>query len=441
MFKYSVFFLLICICRSGNSQIKNPDNYPQVGKLCPDFTLRNIRYYSSNQATRNDFKGKWLILDFWNKHCGACFSSFPKVSAMQKEFGEKVQFISVGIQDPEKQIETIFAKYRSKENLSMPCAFDSLLAQKWEIYTAPHIIIIDDHEIVRGITNSLYPEQIQTFLDGKEPELAKTYDPIDTIDNKIPFDDSRPFLMNGNGGADSNFLLRSIISRFNLNKQSQFIPESMSESVKEGRFQVLGVPLFFLFNYAYFGEKMPGGYAGDSISGRCQNFPALEIRDSSVFQYSFGQDKNLFAYSLIMDSSKASIDKFQRILQSDLKNYFDLDARIEMRKCRCWKITATEKVKMRLRSKGGIESIKPTKFGYKAKNLPYSNIQSWIYQHFPLECIFDETGIVGNINISIENDIWTNIQDLQDALRPSGLKLEPDFREMKVLVIRDMIQH
>jgi hypothetical protein len=41
--------------------------YPEVGKPCPDFTLNNVAYYSKKKVSLNDFKGKWLILDFWNK--------------------------------------------------------------------------------------------------------------------------------------------------------------------------------------------------------------------------------------------------------------------------------------------------------------------------------------------------------------------------------------
>jgi hypothetical protein len=61
----------------GNDEAKC---YPEVGKPCPDFTLHNIEYYSKKEASVKDFRGKWLILDFWNKGCGACIASFPKIN-------------------------------------------------------------------------------------------------------------------------------------------------------------------------------------------------------------------------------------------------------------------------------------------------------------------------------------------------------------------------
>ena len=126
-------------------QTSNTVVYPEVGKPCPDFMLRNITCYPKQQATLKDFFGKWLVLDFWNKGCGACVASFPKTSALQKEFNEKVQFMLVGIEDKENKIQPMYAKYREKENLIMPCAFDSLLANRFDVFSAPFIVRSEEH--------------------------------------------------------------------------------------------------------------------------------------------------------------------------------------------------------------------------------------------------------------------------------------------------------
>src|SRR5882757_4034438 len=117
MKKLILMVLLLLYVSAIHAQTESLTVYPKVGKPCPDFILRNIRYFTKNQATLQDFHGKWLVLDFWNRYCGACVASFPKISALQKEFGEKVQFMMVGIEDPEKRIEPMYAKYRIKENL------------------------------------------------------------------------------------------------------------------------------------------------------------------------------------------------------------------------------------------------------------------------------------------------------------------------------------
>src|SRR5688572_9535860 len=70
-------------------------HYPEVGDANLEFALTNIRYFSKKEASLADFKGKWLIVDFWTRWCPACIASFPKVDELKKKFEGKVQFILV----------------------------------------------------------------------------------------------------------------------------------------------------------------------------------------------------------------------------------------------------------------------------------------------------------------------------------------------------------
>jgi thiol-disulfide isomerase/thioredoxin len=439
------FLLTLLLLFLGNSvihaQTENQVVYPKIGSICPDFVLRNIRYFSKRQAALKDFDGKWLVLDFWNKYCSSCVASFPKVSALQKEFADKVQFMMVGIEDPEKQIEPMFAKFRVKENLTMPCAFDSLLANLWDISACPHIIIMDNKGIVQGITASLDSDQMERLLTGRHPDLIHVYDPSDTLDHRMPFIADKPFLLNGNGGIDSDFLFRSVLSEFKLGSQVLFAPERIDASVKQGRFQVLGFPLYCLFNYAYFGVRFPGGFVGDSTRGEYHTKPVLEIKDSSLFEYSYTHDRNLFAYSLIMPPARASEENLKKAMQSDLHNYFGYESKVEYRKFRVWNLVATEDAKRKLQTKGGGLVYKETKTGFMARDWPFETLLNQLSFGFQDEIIYDETGIKGNIDINLTDDVWPKtwitIQEARKALQACGLDLVPSQKEMKVVVIRD----
>lgn len=436
------FFFIFIVCVTHGQQKENIQ-YPKIGEVCPSFILPNILYYERNQASLQDFKGKWLVLDFWNKYCHVCVASFPKVSSLQKKFGGKVQFMMVGIEDPENEIATMYKKYWKKEKLTMPCAIDSLVSNNWGIYSAPHIIIIDDKSVVQGITSSVDSEQVQSFLDGKRPILASVYDPGDTVDHRIPFIAEKPFLSDGNGGKDSDFLFRSVLSKFNSTQQKSYFPFNVKESVRSGMFQVLGVPLYALFNYAYFGVWNPSGYLGDSTRGKYHILPVLELHDSSLFNYSFNHGRNLFAYSLIMPPQKASEEGLKRTIQDDLQRFFGFETNIEVRKFPFWRLVTTDKVREKLKTKGGKEIYKATKNGFVAKNFPFESLLNHLYFGFQEEIIVDETGIKGNIDISMEDEVWPkewiSFQDARKAFHECGLDLVPDEKEMKVLVIHDKI--
>src|SRR5260221_11561119 len=93
MNKIISFLLAIFFISHANAQTSE---FPIVGKPFPNFLLENVQYYTQNKVSLEDFRGKWLILDFWNEHCPSCISSFPKMDLMQKEFGEKIQIMLVG---------------------------------------------------------------------------------------------------------------------------------------------------------------------------------------------------------------------------------------------------------------------------------------------------------------------------------------------------------
>src|SRR6266487_544306 len=97
-------------------------NYPEIGKPCPDFTLNGILNYPKSKASLQDFKGKWLILDFWSRGCSACIASFPKLNELTKEFKDKAQIVLVGIDENDKLIRKMYEKFRQKYDLSLTTA-------------------------------------------------------------------------------------------------------------------------------------------------------------------------------------------------------------------------------------------------------------------------------------------------------------------------------
>ncbi|HEY4061118.1 MAG TPA: redoxin domain-containing protein [Puia sp.] len=402
--------------------------YPEIGKPCPDFELHNIKYYRKKQASLEDFSGKWLVLDFWNKYCGACIASFPRVSALQKEFADKAQFMLVGIEDKEEQIEPMYARFRKEENLIMPCAFDSLLANRFDIYTAPYILIIDEAGIVRGITTSLLPDNMRELLAGQFPKLAKAYRVHEAeIDTRIPYNYKQPFLVNNNGGRDTSYLFRSIFSNFDASKQHSFIPPTITWNTVPGRFQVLGVSLVHLYNYAYYGT-----YGVDSGNW---DKPVLETRDSTLFQSS--NNKTLFCYSLTTPPDKASKNRIESMMQNDLENYFGYAVTLEERSFPYWRLISTNKSKTQLQTKGGpkIYRVIIPKVEFIAQNWPMSNLVSLLRVNSGKN-ILDETGITSNIDIHL-NCILTDLNHLREGLQQNGLDLIPSTRLWKVLVIHD----
>ncbi|MBO9573661.1 MAG: redoxin domain-containing protein, partial [Chitinophagaceae bacterium] len=111
----------------------------EVGKPCPNFDLSEIQYYNKRKAVIDDFKGNWLVLDFWSRTCSSCIEKMPAVNNMQKRFGDTVKFMLVGYAgsklsspqyrarfgEEQQLIKTIYEKTRIKNKLDLSVVYDS----------------------------------------------------------------------------------------------------------------------------------------------------------------------------------------------------------------------------------------------------------------------------------------------------------------------------
>lgn len=75
----------------------------EEGMMCPDvelFGLDGTRYRLS------DFRGKYVLLDFWGRNCGPCKASIPELEKIVRENGKCLTLVSITT-DGEKVGESI----------------------------------------------------------------------------------------------------------------------------------------------------------------------------------------------------------------------------------------------------------------------------------------------------------------------------------------------
>ena len=65
-----------------------------VGKQVPDFSLPDVNGHSISLA---DFRGKYVLVDFWASWCGPCRAENPNVVKVHNEFKNKKNFAILGV--------------------------------------------------------------------------------------------------------------------------------------------------------------------------------------------------------------------------------------------------------------------------------------------------------------------------------------------------------
>lgn len=64
------------------------------GAAAPAFIAQDTLGVSHALA---DWRGQWVVVDFWASWCGDCRREFPEIKAIAADYGERVAFVSVSM--------------------------------------------------------------------------------------------------------------------------------------------------------------------------------------------------------------------------------------------------------------------------------------------------------------------------------------------------------
>ena len=68
-------------------QAMNGDDFPDADFYDLDGNLHHIA----------DYKGKYILLDFWSSGCGPCIKAFPEMKEVYEKYGDKLAIISMSV--------------------------------------------------------------------------------------------------------------------------------------------------------------------------------------------------------------------------------------------------------------------------------------------------------------------------------------------------------
>ena len=201
---------MLCAFFSAEAQEKPLKKGLSPGENVPDLILPALVNYPAGSSERiSDFSGKLLILDFWSTYCGACITAMPHLDSLQRVFGDRLMILPVAFE--KRQRVTAFWKANGLlKNLHLPSVVeDKQLAALFPHKLLPHDVWIGVDGKVLGFTEAadVTGDAIRAVLSGKGlPGAGKQ----DMLDYRI----DKPLLIHNNGGDDSVFRYRSILTGF-----------------------------------------------------------------------------------------------------------------------------------------------------------------------------------------------------------------------------------
>lgn len=117
---------------------------PLIGKSAPDFTLNSL---DGDTITLSDYRGKWVMLDFWIWTCSACRTKLPIIQEVYTRIPEdKLAILAIH----NKGRESIIRTYVKGENLTIPVLLDleAIACDLYNVHAFPTFFFIDDDGII-----------------------------------------------------------------------------------------------------------------------------------------------------------------------------------------------------------------------------------------------------------------------------------------------------
>jgi len=289
------------------------------GDVVPDKLYSGVLNYRTDTLRLSHFRGKKILLDFWNHKCGACISAFPKMDSLQKALGDRLQIVLVN----RESREATMAFFEKRKKIKMPAlpmitgaealvdlfSPESMPYHAWLHEDLRIAYITEGHNTTFAHLRAFVNEDSLRMLDPTRP--VKKYGSLTAMLE----------------GERMTPLFASTLAKYNERTQLTAEKSSIVNDGKSMRMVYHQASVLQLYLHAF--------RAGGKF-----NFPSryairLQVKDS--FPYIIPGNDNLvdawfrehaYNYELIIPIDKAG-ERFS-IMQADLNRYFNVQGAVVM---------------------------------------------------------------------------------------------------------------
>lgn len=426
------FFCLhfFCYARQNNA-IDITSRGLQSGDTVPDVTISGIHHYKTSTAKLSDFRGKLLILDFFATWCSPCLAMLPRIDSLQKQFGDRVQFLPVTYQK-EDEVLPFLEKLEKQQgrHYSLPVVTgDTVLGRLFPYRVLPHYVWIgpDGRPAATTGRSGLNRETVESLIRGRLPEGIRMKQ-----DTLTAYNPRLPLLVNNNGGTGGSLLYHSVLTGYAEGLKSFYTIEALEGSAG-ARLSMTNLSVRNLFAFAW----ASGGPLFNSKRIIISSRDSVLLRPAGNIPHLQWLKGHGYCYELIVPPALSG--ELFSIAQKELGRFLpQYRVSIEPRMQACMVLTRTSG-RDRIRSSGGKAAADFSPFGFTLSNLPLQQVVTrlnTIYMQNSPYWIADGTGYSGPADLKVEARL-DSFEELNRALKPYDLKFIRKEVPVDMLIIRD----
>lgn len=398
----------------------------RIGDPIPDdLVFTQVLRSDAKEIRLSDFRGKYLILQFWATWCTASSGFLLQAEEIQQHFGDRIQVLPVTYESKEK-VEKSLALRKSLADLHVPLITDeSRLRNYFPHLRLPHLILIDPEGKVRAITGAedMSIAKLSTLMDTGVGSFRLKQD------RRVPVNLEENLISGNTQLASKNIRFQSALTHY--------IPgvdgASMENLADGAHLLFVNTSLIKLYRHAYTGRDLPNYFGLNRILS--EGFEEEELTTSkSGLDYQEWMEKGdrVFGYELI---APPGVDGYA-LMREDLRRFFPhIEAKVEQRPRMVWALVQQEG-----KSYPRSTSTKSYQVQPGTASLRNSLLTGFIYQlnlYFMQRSpypVMDRTGIDYPIDIDLEAN-FSKPEELKAALNQTGLDLVLREESIPVLIL------
>ncbi|MEN3009750.1 MAG: TlpA disulfide reductase family protein [Candidatus Bipolaricaulaceae bacterium] len=126
-----------------------PPSGVEVGQTAPDFALPEL---SGQEVRLSAFRGKTVLLYFWQSTCPDCRKALPELLALRAQFPkEKLVLLTVNLDYHEEDMRRYLATLGEVDFLVLRGSYEAAMrvVDLFQVPYVPHVLLLDRRGVIR----------------------------------------------------------------------------------------------------------------------------------------------------------------------------------------------------------------------------------------------------------------------------------------------------
>ena len=155
-------------------------NLPEVVNVGDQMVDGDLYDMKGNLHHLSEFKGKYIMLDFWSLGCGPCLQSFPELKEVSEMYKDSLEIVSISMDTKESWSDFVERKGLTGNQWNEFAKGTTGLAAVYQVKGIPRYVMISPEGIVVAMWSGYGPgsikEKVQSWLQSDTPK-AETEKP------------------------------------------------------------------------------------------------------------------------------------------------------------------------------------------------------------------------------------------------------------------------